>query len=385
MRGLPSDSSLGLYLHIPFCRKKCSYCSFMSVVPQDDLLRRFAACLKREIDLNRDLLSQRKIATVYVGGGTPGVLGERLLDIIRCLSGNFDLSDIVEFTVELNPESSPVELLRGIRKLGVNRVSIGVQSFQDSLLSTLGRIHTPDMARTAYSRAREAGFQNVSIDLMAGIPGQNPELLKEDLEQAVSLLPEHISYYLLTPESMTPLSHAITSGYAHLPADSLARRMLLHVSKFLKQNDYERYETSNFARPAFESRHNINYWKRGEYLGLGPSACSHLSGKRWRNNPDLEKYLSSLEDSRVPMVDEEVLTSREILTESFMLGLRMKEGIPLESLRETIPPEKNESLMLLVSSLSEQGLLSQKGGNLSITEEGLPVSDSIIVELVSSL
>ncbi|MGC2062080.1 MAG: radical SAM family heme chaperone HemW [Thermodesulfovibrionales bacterium] len=368
-----------LYIHLPFCVRKCLYCDFLSVPFSKDSARRYVDAVCTELSLKEDLT--RSLTTLYIGGGTPTLLGIDLLSgLFRCLIDTCGIMHNAEITVEANPGTVSRELLGDLRSLGVNRLSVGVQSFQDSELKTLGRIHDASEARLAISGAKAHGFHNISLDLMYGIPGQTMESWKDTLLRAVHLEPSHISAYELTPEMNTPLFSRLSTGELNLPHEDLVLDMYGFALDFLGAHGYRHYEISNFAYPGNECRHNLNYWDRGEYVGIGAGAHSFVDGHRSFNSSDIEQYSIELNARRIPKIDEQVITSGEATKEYIFLGLRKTEGIQI-----TNPVFSALPLLKAAGSLVEQGYLKTRGDYLSLTRQGIIVSNMVIIKLLDGL
>lgn len=335
----------GLYIHIPFCRKKCLYCDFYSVPYQEDTARKYLETLNRQL---RSLKDQGySFKTVYIGGGTPSVLEEDLLESLFSRLAYF-LSGSEENTLEANPESLTKTKLSILKGAGINRLSIGVQSFSDRNLKTLGRIHTSKEAKESILLAQDTGFKNISVDLIFGIPGQSLSSLEKDLTDAVNLKVPHISCYALTYEKNTPLSDLLKNKKIKPVSEDSEYRMYKLCIDFLKNRGFTHYEISNFAKGDFQCRHNVNYWKCGEYTGLGTSASSFKENKRYKNTSPVTEYT---DNKNMPSLEEE-LTPEKLCREAVILGLRMvKEGINFKDIEGKcgINPEEylKEELQLL--------------------------------------
>lgn len=368
-----------LYIHIPFCTRKCLYCDFLSIPFSEDRAGRYIDAVCTELSLKKNLT--RSLTTVYIGGGTPTLLGMDLLSgLFRCLMDTCGLEHTAEITVEANPGTVSRELLGKLRSLGVNRLSVGVQSFQDSELKTLGRIHDAAEAGLAISDARAQGFQNISLDLMYGIPGQTMASWKDTLLRAVHLGPLHISAYELTPEKHTPLFSLLSAGELNLPHEDLVLDMYGFAIDFLGDHGYRHYEISNFAVPGNECRHNLNYWNRGEYVGIGAGAHSFVDGRRSYNSNDIEQYLAELAARRIPKIEEQAISSGEEVKEYIFLRLRKTEGIHMTDLVVAALP-----LQEAARNLIDQGYLKTCGEYLSLTRQGIIVSNMVIVKLLDAL
>lgn len=357
-----------LYVHIPFCRRICPYCGFYKHTPGRLANRAFVDALLAEAERFGAGLAPR---TVYFGGGTPSLLSPALLErLLVGLGRRFDLSSVEEWTVEANPGTFDLAKARLLRELGADRVSLGVQSFDPGILATLGRDHTPDEAAAAFAILREAGFGNLSVDLMFSIPGQDATLWLADLERAVCLGPEHLSAYNLTYEEDTEFLERHQGG--ELDADEDRDAALFHLAiDRLETAGYVHYEISNYARPGFESRHNRGYWSGGDYLGLGPGAVSTLDGLRWRTLPDTAAYVRAAAAGLDPRTEIEPIGEEERRLERLAMRLRTREGAPLSLLGEPNP----------LGSLVEGGWVELRGDHVVLTREGKALADPIAAQL----
>ncbi|MFW5681516.1 MAG: radical SAM family heme chaperone HemW [Phycisphaeraceae bacterium] len=372
----------GLYIHVPFCFHKCHYCDFYSIADRDhatgDKQARFVESLRCELRRWADKGTLRP-RTVFIGGGTPTLLRVELWDL---LLGEMDrwgvLGDVREFTVEANPETLTPELARTLRRGGVNRLSIGCQSFQPELLNALERWHDPESVGRAVRTARAAGIDNINLDLIFAIPGQSLEQLRDDLGRAVALEPDHLSYYGLTYEPNTTLAVKLRLGRVSAVGEELELAMYQAVLEGTEAAGFEQYETSNFARPGRRCEHNLVYWRRGEYLGLGPSASSHLAGERWKNQAHLGRYVDGCPEP--PVVDRETLTPGQQRDEALMLGLRLREGIALSTLddMELLDDARSETIARMI----QLGYVERTDTHLRLTRAGLPVADGVIASIL---
>ena len=284
---------LGLYLHIPFCVKKCAYCDFVSYAGQTHKAPEYVQALYQEFFwyLRQGIWERYTPYSLYIGGGTPSLVSEALLSLLRKISVELPFDSFVESTIEINPGTIRLPQLRQFRQTGLNRLSIGIQSFQDDELELLGRIHTADEAIHCVQASRQAGFENISLDLMFGLPGSSLSRWEENLSRALDLQPEHISIYNLTVEEETPFGQQQQAGTLVLLGEELQIEMYQRAGILLSDAGYEQYEISNFSRPGFRSRHNQIYWRNEEYLGLGAGAYSYLDGRRYGNTADVDKYI----------------------------------------------------------------------------------------------
>lgn len=369
--------AVGLYVHIPFCLKKCAYCDFCSFINADFPQKaEYIDALCCEIDSYRD--KHITIDTIFFGGGTPSLLtGEEFGKIVSHIRSSFSLADDIEFTIESNPKTLTREKLSAYIAAGVNRVSIGLQSANGDELMALGRIHTYDEFLESYELAREAGIKNLNVDLMYGIPEQTKESFKNTLEQVISLGPEHISVYGLILEEGTPLYNNI-SNYS-VPTEDEECDMYYLAADFLGQRGYSHYEISNYAKQGYECRHNLKYWHCYEYIGVGLSAYSYFDGKRYGNTSDRRVYLS--ENGEITIYNEAV-TRDSLAYEYVMLGLRLKDGISLSEYEKHFGRDFLQGREAVISRFSHLGLLSVSGDRISLTERGLYVSNAILNELI---
>ena len=364
---------LGVYLHIPFCRQRCSYCSFNTGPYRPAAMDRFHSALLDEIDLVGEAAwaGDVTIGTVFFGGGTPSLLEpielETILDRLR---KRFALDPGAEVTVECNPESLTRAKAEGYRLAGVNRLSLGVQSLDDDLLVRLGRLHSSDDARRAFDAARSAGVDNVSLDLMYGLPGQDVARWESTVREVLAWRPEHLSAYALTLDEG---SRWAGEGVAGLPGEETVTAQYWALARMAREAGYEHYEISNYARRGFRSRHNQVYWRAEEYLALGPGACGFLGDVRYGNVKPVERYCAALEAGGLPLGTHEVLTPAQRKAEKVILGLRLSDGVPLAWLEDARP---------LVETWASLGLLEVAGDRCRLTEAGFLLSDSLFVHLL---
>ncbi len=360
-----------LYIHIPFCQHICPYCGFYKHQPGKLANRAFIEALLSEAKQRADSVST-PIQTVYFGGGTPSLLSPTHLSLLcEGLHDVFDLGAVSEWTLEANPATFDLSKAQLMRQLGANRISLGIQSFQAPTLETLGRDHSRDDAIGAYEILREAGFDNVSIDLMFSIPGQTEALWQADLDQAVSLDPNHISAYNLTYEEDTEFLKRHQQG--ELDSDEERDAVSFYRAiDFLEESGYRHYEISNYAKPGHESQHNQSYWHGADYLGLGPGAVSTLAGERWKTIPDTAAYVRASQSGLDTRTDIEILSDEDRRIEAIALQLRTSKGLPID--RVPLPNS--------VEALTEQGLIVEKDGRLILTREGKALADPIAAALV---
>lgn len=372
----------GVYIHIPFCRQKCFYCDFPSFAGRERYESDYIDALCRETAVQGALYRGRwgRPATVYMGGGTPSVLPAELMEkLLVRLQNVFGTAEDCgqgqempwEFTVECNPGTIAPAYLKMLRRYGVNRLSFGVQTFDDVLLKRIGRIHTGAQAREAMELARAAGFRNVSMDLIYGLPDETIEMLQHDLETMISLQPEHISIYGLQLEEGTAFAKMQEMGKLHLPDEDTVEEMYDTMTSFLPQHGYARYEISNFAKPGFESRHNLSYWQDIPYLGLGAAAHSYLEGQRYENVRDIPAYIEGIRLGRSIRREEEPATRRIAMEEFAFLALRTAEGIDKQRFAEKFGVTLEEIYHEAIAKLKGQGLLEDTGDSVHLTELGM--------------
>lgn len=385
--------TLGIYIHIPFCVKKCPYCDFTSFTPETLPEDEYIKALIREMDVRRkaDVEEEVKVETVYFGGGTPSLLSpDSVKNLIIAISKEFTLKD-PEITIEVNPGTVDLNKLKGYRDAGVNRLSIGIQSLNDRLLSGLGRIHNRKEALNAYESARKAGFENIGIDLIHSVPGESLPDWEGDLKEAIFLRPEHISAYNLTVEEETHFFHQQEKGLLALPKEEEQVAMFLETERILEGAGYEHYEVSNYAIPGFRSRHNQIYWKGGEYLGLGVSAHSYISGqwsvvsgqrKRTGNTSSLKEYFRLIDEKGNAVIEEEILTKEKAMGEAVFLGLRMMEGIDLKGFENRFGVGIATAYPAAIKELTEQGLLNLRNQHIRLTRKGMLFLNDVSLRFV---
>ncbi|MEM9252947.1 MAG: radical SAM family heme chaperone HemW [Planctomycetota bacterium] len=368
----------GLYVHAPFCVHKCGYCDFYSVTSQADRQGDWADAVVAELDALRGWIEVVP-RTVFVGGGTPTLLTPTTWQSLWDRVGErVDLSRVEEFTVEANPETVTPELLTSLVGLGVNRVSIGCQSFQPELLATLERSHDPASVGSAVAMACDAGIDNVSLDLIYAVPGQSLAQLDADLDAALSLTPSHLSCYSLIFEPGTALTARRDRGRVRPIDNDLEAAMYRRVIDRLADAGFEHYEVSNWARPGRACEHNLVYWRNRSWLGLGPSAASHADGLRWKNAPNLSRYLASPGDP--PVVDVERLDPDAAIGEELMLRLRLREGVPdawLDTHAPSSSPRRD-----VIERYTQAGMMERIDGRARLTARGLMVADALLGELL---
>lgn len=375
----------GLYIHIPFCRQKCFYCDFPSFAGRERYEADYTDALCRELAVQGVLYREKwgSPRTIYMGGGTPSLLPIGLLaKILQAIADVFGDAADREFTVECNPGTVDAAKLRALRAGGVNRLSFGVQTFDDTLLKKIGRIHTGAQAREAMALARTAGFQNVSMDLIYGLPGESLAELERDLEAMVALEPEHISIYGLQLEEGTAFAKMQEMGRLMLPDDDTVERMYDTMTAFLPAHGYARYEISNFAKPGFESRHNLSYWQDVPYLGVGAAAHSYLEGQRYENVREIPAYIEGIRTGKGVRRQEETMT-REIAMEEFaFLALRTARGIDRARFARRFGVPLEAVYADAIAKLKRQGLLEADEAGVHLTSLGMKYGNMAFEEFL---
>ena len=384
----PRARSIGAYLHIPFCTKRCGYCSFNTAPDSPGAVARFLPALLGEIDIvaREPWAGAVDLRSVFLGGGTPSLLpAEAMAEILEHLRARFGVEAAAEITVECNPESVSLERLAGYRRAGVTRISLGVQSLDDRILPTLDRLHTAAQAREAFDAARAAGFEDVSVDLIYGLPGLDLATWEETVRGALGWAPDHLSAYALTLDEGSLWNAAASAGRAGgrivLPPEETVTAQYSRLVQLAAEADFEHYEISNYARPGHRSAHNQIYWHAEEYLGLGPGACGFLGDVRYGNVKPVERYRAMVAAGDAPVDAHETLTPRQRLADRLILGLRLGDGIPSAWLEERVALAPAR-LPATLEAWRERGLLAESDGRVRLTETGFLLSDALFVELL---
>ena len=375
---------LGLYIHIPFCRQKCAYCDFYSLPRSEEKMDAYTAALLRHIEEVAPRTAAHRVDTVYFGGGTPSYLGpDRLTKLLRTLRKRCPVARDAEITLEANPDSAcDVKALRALRRAGFNRISLGVQSADDSLLRAIGRIHTFAQVQEAVAAVRKAGFKNLSMDLIYGLPGQTMQQWEDTLAAVIALAPEHISCYGLKLEPGTPLYDRRDSEC--FPDDDAQADMYLYAVTVLAQNGYEQYEISNFAKPGRESRHNLKYWKLQEYAGFGPGAHSDFGGVRYAYEKDLDAYIAAAHGGQFRFSENTVIPPRDRDVEWVMLGARLISGLDPKDYEAQFRRRFDPIFLPFLQKCVAAGYAVSENGVWHLTPKGFLVSNQIIGGLLDA-
>jgi oxygen-independent coproporphyrinogen III oxidase len=374
---------IGLYLHIPYCLHKCGYCDFNSHNINETEMESYVRALLSEMEQAAKGAKDRRIATIFFGGGTPTTLPfADLARILEACRRNFRVDPQAEITCEANPATIPQADLSQLREAGFNRLSIGVQSFDPDELKRLERVHSVDEVYLTVERARQAKFENLSLDLMFGLPGQTKERWQDNLQKAIDLQPDHISAYNLTIEPDTVFYKQQAQGQLNMPPDDFQRELFEITINTLTGAGYEHYEISNYARPGKQSRHNLNYWVDGEYIGLGAGASSFFNGERYKNTNLPARYIAQINESQTAVESRETPDRRQRMGETVMLGLRLKEGLNLSTFQQQFGTSFQDAFGSTVERLEKIGLIELHDDRAALTREGLYVADSVIVEFI---
>lgn len=377
-----------VYIHVPFCRRKCNYCTFYSQVPKDNETATYLSSLLAEIALWGGRLGRRQtVSSIFIGGGTPSLLPVAAIGaMLDALSKAFSLTPNLEISLEANPHStSGVKYFNDLLRVGVRRLSLGAQSLDDSLLKTLGRQHSSSDVIRAVRDAREAGFANINLDIMWGLPGQRLRHFKEELKYiTLHLKPDHLSCYGLTLEPGTRLFEQVESGKLKLPSEKEQGHMFLDGADFLQESGYLQYEISNFARMGFQCKHNLGYWAGRDYLGLGPGAVSTWRGRRWTNSRDLAQYAAVINGKQLPAEAEDLDLATKV-RELIMLSLRTTKGLNAATYRKLTGNDFFKENQNFINALHSKNLIRIRNGYLSLTRSGMLVSNTIMGHLFEAL
>lgn len=376
---------IGLYVHIPFCKQKCYYCDFVSFDRKDDIIYDYIQAMKKEIELVSKEYDNSLVNTIYFGGGTPSYIKANYInEILESIKNNFNIEKRAEITIEVNPGTVGKGKLDFYKKIGFNRLSIGLQSTDNKILKKIGRIHTFEDFLDTYNLARKVGFANINIDLMIGLPTQSIDGLIKELDKIIFLNPEHISIYSLIIEENTKIEQLILQKELILPEEDYEREMYWYVKRVLEKSGYKHYEISNFAKIGYESRHNTNCWNQEEYIGIGVAAHSYMDGKRYANVPNIEIYIHSMffdENKNRELLEMQDKESKE--REFMLLSLRKLDGgvskkVFYEKFNKKIETRFNKE----INKLIKMGLLEENGDSIKLTDKGIDLANIVWREFV---
>ena len=386
--------NIGLYVHIPFCKKKCEYCDFKSYADKEELIEEYVKWLKYELeevgegnrlDYENHLDNLAIVKTIYIGGGTPSLIDSKYIsEILEVIKKNYTFAENTEITIEVNPGTVNKEKLEQYKKSGINRLSIGLQSTHDRLLKKIGRIHNYDDFLNTFKIARNVGFENINIDLMLGLPEQSIEDLEQSVEEVIKLNPEHISVYSLIVEEETPFYKKLEANELNLPEDDLERKMYWAVKEKLEKSGYIHYEISNFAKKGFESKHNLSCWNQDEYIGFGTSAHSYTNNIRYSNIDNIEEYINNFktDNETENFVFHEKQNKESKMKEFMMLGLRKIEGISIKDFKSRFSLNPIFAYRKELEKLVDEELIEIDGDNIRLTNKGLDLANLVWEEFV---
>lgn len=380
-------NDIGIYIHIPFCKSKCYYCDFNSYDNKNDLIDKYVESLKFEILNNVELLQNKIVKSIYIGGGTPSYINEKHIeDILVIIKQISNISDDAEITIEVNPGTCDIKKLEVYFKNGINRLSFGLQSTNDKILKDIGRIHSYKEFEEEYEKAKKVGFKNISIDLMIGLPNQTIEDNIYDLEKLIKLNPSHISVYSLHLEENTKMKVLVDTKFLSLPDDKIEREMYHNTINMLEKEGYLQYEISNFSKIGKESKHNMNYWKQGNYIGFGAGASSFVNSTRYTNETDICKYITYVQNQDTYGIrkDIEELDEEDTLKEYVILSLRLRDGINLEKFKNKFKIGFEEKYIENIQYLTEKKLIkySNEGKNICLTDKGKDLANLVWQEFI---
>ena len=380
-------NEIGIYIHIPFCMKKCFYCDFVSYANKEDMIEKYIKALEKEIKIKAEENKLLKINTIYIGGGTPSFIDSKhIVYIINAIKESFNVKENAEITIEVNPGTVTKNKLEDYIKCGINRISIGLQTTNNELLKQIGRIHTYEQFLETYNLIRMVGFNNINVDLMLALPNQTIKDLEDSLNKVIMLKPEHISVYSLILEEKTKLYDLVESGKLELLDENIEREMYWKVKNVLEQNGYKHYEISNFAKQGYESKHNLNCWNQEEYLGIGLAAHSYLNNKRYSNTENLEQYINKLLDEEgikndiVTVHEEQTLEDKQ--KEYMLLGLRKIEGVKISDFKNKFVQNPIYVCRKELDKLVKEDLIQVEENNIKLTKKGLDLANLVFEEFV---
>ena len=372
---------IGLYIHMPFCKAKCYYCDFVSYANKEKLIKEYVEALIKE--MKHINLSKYSIQTVYIGGGTPSLIDNesisKIMDNLR-----FFVADNAEITIEINPGTANKEKLKKYKEIGINRLSIGLQSADNELLSEIGRIHKYEDFLNVYNEARNIGFRNINVDLMLGLPNQDLKKLEESVKEVITLSPEHISIYSLILEENTKLYDMVMNEELKLPDEAIERKMYWNVKKMLENEGYIHYEISNFAKEGYKSRHNSDCWEQKEYIGIGVSSHSYLNNKRYSNSESVEEYIKNINnndfDKNITIHEEQ--TKEDKQKEYMILGLRKINGVNITKFKNKFGENPIFLYRQELNKLVQEELIEIYDNNIKLTDKGLDLANVVWEEFI---
>ena len=374
---------MGIYVHIPFCSKKCDYCDFVSYSMDEEAQRKYLDALKQEIDMMAPKFVGKQFNSLYIGGGTPSIVFDGFIrELTKKVFSSFEFIAENEFTIEINPSSVTAQKLLEYMQAGCNRISMGVQCLDKKLLANLGRIQSMENVKNAFAMLHKMKWTNIASDVMIGLPNQTVKSVKQTIKYLLKQNVKHVSVYTLQIENHTLLFDRVQAGKVKPLSDDMCVKMYNMVYKMLKKHGFIRYEVSNFSKPTFESQHNFKYWNEVEYLGLGVSSHSYIKNYRYNNTKRLDKYIQDIELGELPIDAKEYLNFENRRTERIMLSLRMATGLDLEKFKEDFKEDILRSRADVINKLLDLKMLKIEDGFLKITEDNMYVSNKIILDLI---
>lgn len=376
-----TKNKIGIYVHIPFCKKKCDYCDFISYCGKDDLIEKYVDSVKKEIE---HVKIKSKITTIYIGGGTPSYIDSKFIVQILEKIKEKNVAQDAEITIEVNPGTVTQEKLQDYINCGINRISIGLQTTNDELLKQIGRIHNYEQFLETYKLAKKVGFKNINVDLMLGLPNQRIIDLKESLENVLKLAPKHISVYSLSVEEGTPIANKIENGKLKLPDDELERNMYWYVKNTLELNGYKHYEISNFAKKGYESKHNMNCWNQMEYVGIGTAAHSYRDITRYSNTEDIKEYIKNVQKGEFEKnrIIHEIQKEEDSKKEFMLLGLRKIDGLKISEFKNKFGDNPIYLYRNELKKLSDEKLIIIQDDSIRLSNKGIDLANLVWEEFV---
>ena len=378
---------IGIYIHIPFCKKKCNYCDFISFQNKNEYIEQYINCLKKEIEesIKIENIEEIIVRTIYIGGGTPSYISSNyIVDLIKEIKEKYKITADAEITIEVNPGTVTREKLEDYYNIGINRLSIGLQSDNDEILKKIKRIHTYSEFLETYELARDIGFKNINIDLMLALPNQTIEILENTVNNIIKLKPEHISVYSLIIEEGTKLEEQVKNKEIKLPNENTERIMYNLVNEILKQNNYIQYEISNYSKPNFNSKHNLDCWNQKEYIGFGVASHSYINMERFSNTENLEEYIKNIENEEIQKnyIINEIQDKTIQMKEYMMLGLRKIQGISISEFKQKFNENPIYLYRIELDKLVKKELIEIDFDNIKLTKKGLDFANLVWEEFI---
>lgn len=384
---------IGIYIHIPFCKSKCNYCDFISYCNEQSLISDYIHCLEKEIEFKAMQIKEFakknseeiNIDTIYIGGGTPSFIDYKYITrIVNNIKKYFVIDYDAEITIEVNPDSVSLEKVEEYKKIGINRISIGLQTAKNKLLKEIGRPHNFEQFKIAYDIIKKVGFNNINVDLMIGLPNQNMQDVKQSLEEIIKLEPSHISVYSLILEEGTKLEKKVKNGEVSLPSEELERKMYWYVKEKLEQEGYMHYEISNFAKKGMESKHNVHCWNQSEYLGIGAAAHSYFNFIRFSNETNIKEYIKNIQECKFNknQIIHEILSQEDRKKEFMLLGLRKINGVEIREFKKNFSQNPIYIFREQINKLQKEELIEIDGDFIKLTNRGLDLANLVWEEFV---